>query len=1164
LETQPDGKYEQLDRLAEDFARRLRLGERPSLGEYAERHPELACEIRELFPALVNLESAEVNDDPYLDHPRSIGDYCILRVIGRGGMGVVYEARQVSLGRRVALKVLPIQRSRDPRGVERFRREARAAAQLHHTNIVPVFEVGQVGEICFYAMQFIDGQGLDQVIEDLRRLRHPADEGKSTLTITHRSVGVREESLSRCLLTGEFRRVAANDEGVDIPPVERSTEEARLDVLTGKSSLPRQVARSSVIADRRRYLESVARIGQQVAAALAYAHDRGIVHRDVKPSNLLLDASGTVWVADFGLAKTDEEGLTETGDILGTYRYMAPERFDGGGDGRADVYALGLTLYELLLLRPAFASNDRVQLLKWVQEREPERPRSVDPGIPADLETIVLKAIAKDPTMRYQSAESMGEDLRRFLVGEPILARRANFLERGRLWCRRYPALAALYVVLVAAVAGATLAAISLNALLRKSEHQRQLTDAAETKAVDELYRSLLAQADASRSGRKLGQRFTTLEAVRKAAVIAHERGMPAERFDRLRTLAISALALPDFRIVEEGQPLGPGFTGLWSSADSNRVVACGNADRTIDVFHRQDGSPIAKVKFEPGPDRVILSPDGRYLVAYGSQRFRAWDLAGSEPRVVAVGDERGAVFHPDSRHLAMGRGDGAIDLIDLSGRDPAHIFVRPGQDHMVPLGFNAQGTALAVNIRESTHVLDVRTGKIRTRLNHLGSCYRVSWHPGGQYVSLAIDSDRIEIWDVESNSRLSVMENSNSGGLETVFSPDGEMLISGGWEGKLRVWEVRTGKQVLLYPGANCPSFGPDGRCILLRNRKFVLAEFTTGSEYRTIKRYDSGVLGTGVAFHPDGRLLAALTADGLHFYDLVTGQELASRNLAKAVTARFVSRNELVINSEDSLFSLSVRSGSNDGSFFSIGPPTRLHAGSNASFSSGKQGGVICQGRNPNVGSDLILRAGNSLAVRHLKFNERSGGAAVSTDGRFAVTFTSTEIGKTRIWQVDDGRLLAELDTGGSVRGDFSPDNRWLVLGGHKWGRLIPVDDWERGRPVEWDRALDFSPDSKLLAVETGEGVIRLVDTETGDERARLEDPNQNRADSMAFTPDASRLVIFDDSGGIHVWDLRLIRKELAALGLDWQGPEIPEVSPSTQASTRLRVELELSTGK
>ena len=233
--------------------------------------------------------------------------------------------------------------------------------------------------------------------------------------------------------------------------------------------LPGGTQLSSVESGRRAFFRSLAQIGRQVAGGLAYAHARGIVHRDIKPSNLLLDTEGVVWITDFGLAKGDDEGLTQTGDILGTLRYMAPERFRGEGDARADVYALGLTLYELLTLRPGFDSSDRLKLIEQIKTEEPPRPRSVDARIPRDLETIVLKAIEKDPKARYQSAEAMGEDLGRFLADEPIRARQVSAAERYWRWARRNPAIAVLGGVLTGVLVLATVSSLLATERFRSS-----------------------------------------------------------------------------------------------------------------------------------------------------------------------------------------------------------------------------------------------------------------------------------------------------------------------------------------------------------------------------------------------------------------------------------------------------------------------------------------------------------------------------------------------------------------------------------------------------------------------------------------------------------------------------------------------------------------------
>ena len=529
--------YGRFDELAEEFAERYRRGERPSLQEYIDRLPEMAEEIREMFPALVEVEQVEgdARDDARQQQPpavsclRQIGDYRILREVGRGGMGVVYEAEQISLGRRVALKVLPGQAAGDRVVQERFRREARATAKLHHTNIVPVYEIGQDGDVRFYAMQFIDGQGLDDVITELRRLLDRARSSSGIKAATggqsrwpwgeHDRPGIDTPTLGegvevgavlRSILTGRFdpgdrgpdpagaspsmrasdtagglaaptgtltdSRVAGSDRALTRTVPGSATAEDATDPgpayppepallpsaspLTTSAMLPGGTQLSSVESGRRAFFRSLAQIGRQVAGGLAYAHARGIIHRDIKPSNLLLDTEGVVWIADFGLAKGDDEGLTQSGDILGTLRYMAPERFRGEGDARADVYALGLTLYELLTLRPGFESSDRLRLIEQIKTEEPPRPRMIDARIPRDLETIVLKAIEKDPRARYQSAEAMGEDLGRFLADEPIKARQVSAAERYWRWARRNPVIATLGGVLTVLLVAATVVSL--------------------------------------------------------------------------------------------------------------------------------------------------------------------------------------------------------------------------------------------------------------------------------------------------------------------------------------------------------------------------------------------------------------------------------------------------------------------------------------------------------------------------------------------------------------------------------------------------------------------------------------------------------------------------------------------------------------------------------
>jgi serine/threonine protein kinase len=412
--------------------------------------------------------------DQRMPHPgagpvlRQLGEYRILREVGRGGMGIVYEAVQESLQRHVALKVLPFAALLSPTHLERFRREARAAARLHHTHIVPVFGVGEDQGVHYYAMQYIGGRGLDEVLREVKRIRAAGD---SPVTAAHGLAA----HVAEGLLSRQFPR--STSAGSPSDPV-RATNESHPTPKQATSATESGLSSHS----HAQYFRSVAEVGVQVAEALGYAHRQGVLHRDIKPSNLLQDIAGAVWVTDFGLAKAEGgDELTQPGDIVGTLRYMAPERFQGRSDPRSDVYSLGLTLYELLTLRPAFDDSDRTRLMERVQHERPLTPRKIDPRIPRDLDTIIQKAMAKESNQRYSTAEALAEDLSRFLADRPIRARRSTVLEQTWQWCRRNPVVAGLFaallLVLLSGLAGVTWQWRRAEANALQAQEQRQRAD---------------------------------------------------------------------------------------------------------------------------------------------------------------------------------------------------------------------------------------------------------------------------------------------------------------------------------------------------------------------------------------------------------------------------------------------------------------------------------------------------------------------------------------------------------------------------------------------------------------------------------------------------------------------------------------------------------------
>jgi serine/threonine protein kinase len=695
-----------------------------------------------------------------------LGDFRILREVGRGGMGIVYEAVQISLNRRVALKVLPFAAAMDPKQLQRFKNEAQAAAHLQHRNIVPVHCVGCERGVHFYAMQYINGQTVAAVIRELQR----NVEGPMT-----------------------------NDEGMtndqsqspqDPAPGANAQTDVRHSTLDILSSFG--VRHSS-------FFRTVANLGLQAAEALEHAHQLGIIHRDIKPANLLIEwRAGTVncpvlWITDFGLAHCrSQPGLTKTGDLLGTLCYMSPEQALAKRvalDARTDVYSLGVTLYELLTLEPAYHGSDREEILQQIAFSEPRCPRRLNPAIPAELETIVLKAMAKSPEERYLTAQELADDLRRFLEDKPIKARRPSLLQRAAKWTRRHR------TVVRAAVAMMVLAVLGLamsTALIWQSLERERLTS----------YYERIALAEREWSANNLSRVEQLLD-----ACPANLRGWEWYYLKRLRLQRIPPLTHSS------------AVLGVALSPDS-RWIASGTLDGTVIIWDANTGQKrFAFAAHGRHVRSLAFSPDGRFLATASwdgtakvwrfdpeharIENYPVYTLRGHPDRVMNV------AFSPDGQHLASAGDDKTLRVWDLAtGQEIPHLRGRISRGWC--LAYSPDGQSLASAGDEKTlRICDVRTGQEKHTLRgHSAPVLTVAFSRDGQWLASASGDfgtkadGEVILWNARTGREVMTLRGHIWWITSVMFSPDGRRLASAGVDGNVKLWDLATGQEVLTLRG--------------------------------------------------------------------------------------------------------------------------------------------------------------------------------------------------------------------------------------------------------------------------------------------------------------------------------------------------------------------------
>jgi WD40 repeat protein/serine/threonine protein kinase len=1128
-------------RAVQEYLALLENGSKPNRSEFIARYPDIAAPLAdclaglELVQAIAPQLSAPVADavpdmDADLRHGRMLGDFRLRREVGRGGMGVVYEAEQVSLGRRVALKVLPFASTLDARQLQRFKNEAQTAAQLHHTNIVPVYAVGCERGIYFYAMQFIDGQTLGDVIAALRQ----EASGLTNPTTAY----------------------------TPLEPVPQTPAEAAVTPSPAAKTTEQSIRQAA-------FFRRAARLGSQAATALEHAHQFGVVHRDIKPANLLLDERGELWVTDFGLAQVQSDTrLTMTGDLVGTLRYMSPEQALGHRptiDHRTDIYSLGATLYELLTLEPAFGGQNRQELLRQIVSDEPRSPRRINKAIPAELEIIVLKAMAKEASERYATAQALADDLEHYLKDEPIRARRPTPWQRLARWTRRRKSVVvtagvALVLLLLLSVIGLSIGIASVRA---EAEAKVQ---AQEGRVIEEQKRAEAegqrAEAEKTRGDKEAQraneeeQKVVALQGWRRTAyyqeiaLALHEyranncaranemldsakcpEDLRGWEWHYLKRLCRSELSVTPLKAPES-------YRLITLSADGRRAAFFSGSALLYDTT---TGKEVRR--FTPKGDNagvMAFGPDGKWFAMCGNDRpgagrsvpsVRVWNaLSGEEAAVLRGADRWGTAQPPPGVYfglrsllvqsriagqtLAPAGGGLALPVqlaFDYEVTRLDMLYLWPGEIRSVAFSPDGQLVA-ATDTRGRLHVWERATGKMlfRRHAHPIPNKFanevwftNPTFSPDGKLVATACSDDAtFKLWDAKTGNFVRSLWqgplDKDEGFSQAVFSPKGKWIAAAGRNADrfpdptVRVWEVGPGRPRYIFRGTKpftCLAFSPDEGLLAAGNADNTLTiwELTTGQEVATYRSHERGVV--AVAFR-DNRQVVSLDGNRTaRTWDATRGPEYRTFRTWTAWHAA-ISADGRRVAAAASQFD----------------PKNR---GFHTLVWDAETGQVLMKYENKWEGPRMVAFSPDGKQVA-------SAISIGSTDSVVRVRDASTGV---LIRNLPD-QSPAALGPAHLLAQGFGAQA--MAPGAGHWGPLIlnlaalPVLKLEafnvRAAPCD---AVAWSPDGKLIASGAQDRVVRLWDAATGAQVRAL--PGHSRTVSvLAFSRDSKRLA--SASGGIN----------------------------------------------
>ena len=763
-----------------------------------------------------------------------------------------------------------------------------------------------------------------------------------------------------------------------------------------------------------------------------------------------------------------------------------------------------------------------------------------------------MKAISKEPGRRYDNASELADDLRRFLSDRPIRARRTPPWEHGWRFCRRNPALAlagALVLSLLSAIlivwAGWT---ASLDAQLRHTADARRAERAARGDALEKLWRSYLALAQAGRFGRRPGQRLDGLEALGRAVAIARSVEAPVASFDELRDEAIACLALPDLR---------PGGVAFDRVADAARPVFDGAFDRyacvepggAIAVFRRGEPGPIARLDVVGGaPERVWMGPDGRHLAVALADRLQIWDIDARRVAFARPGKVVRVEFAADPRRALIGLADGTVVVAE--GREIASFA--PGYTPSL-FALSPDGARIAIaDERRDTGVeiwAIAPARRIATlKLAEGGPACALAWSSQGDRLAIGLlHASTVEIWDVAGRHPIATLEGHAQQVSAVGFHPDGNLVLTQSWDGTARLWDLATAKTVVHWPSSiEDMHFSRDGRACGYAEvgGKPRLLEVEAGAEYRTFAARTPAVRADYYrADIGDDNLLAVGMGEGLRLWDLGSGRELAFLPIGLITSVGFIS-----VDGHRSLLTCGASGLQRWPITDHGGTPRRLRIEPPHSIGLPVIPTVVSVGTDrrtaivsgEDAGAAVILDLDTEAVRCTLSPHPAVSAGVLSPDGRWAAT-SGWHSPNVKVWDAHTGALVKGFTTGPQNAAYFSPDGRTMVMSLAGTYRFYDVPSWRLARELRcaipsFPGWVAFSPDRRLVALETSPAIVRIIDTETGATCGRLEDPDSGRARWLGFASDGRRLVtVTPFSRAIHVWDILEIARRLATLGLN-----------------------------